>query len=117
MIRKIKDWISDIDWKYYGICALIILGLIAVGIIHYYVFIKPAEDAVDAEWREKYEEMMEKHEYEIEELKEDYQEQIWKLESDIDDLNKEVDYAYDSGYDYGYSDGYADGYSDGENGL
>lgn len=83
-MRKLKEWISDIDWKYYGFCALILLGLLVVGIIHYFLFTKPVEDRVNAEWEEKYEGM------------------VFFTEDELDDMK-------DEWYDMGYADGYADG--------
>lgn len=87
MKQWIKDKWNNIDWKYIVFCLLIFAGICVVAAIHYFLFTKPVEDRVNAEWEEKYEGM------------------ISFTEDELDDLK-------DEWYDKGYADGYADGVND-----
>ena len=95
-MRKIKEWISDIDWKYIGFCLLLFAGLCVVATIHYFLFTKPVEDRVNAEWQEKYDEM------------------VGSYEDRIYDMEKEWLDWYDKGYREGYDEGYIEGINHGE---
>lgn len=107
MIHWIKDKLAGIDWefklKYIGFCALLLAGLIVVSVIHYYIFTKPVEDRVSAEWQEKYDEMVTIYENQMDDMRRDFEDEndkTWKV-------------AYDDGYKEGYDDGYYAGYDDG----
>ena len=104
MIQKFKDRISDIDWKYYGFCALILLGLLVVGLIHYIIFIKPVEDRVNAEWQEKYDEMVGKYEDEICDIKHEHAYEIEEIERNYENLIDDVRDEYNSTIDALYDD-------------
>ena len=113
-----KQWINNLidkigeKWACVLLWVLIIVGLFIVSTIHYFLFTKPVEDRVNAEWQEKYDEMVGSYEYQTDSLKEDYEEQIWKLENEIEELNEEKENKYDEGYYDGYSKGYNDGLND-----
>ena len=97
-----KQWINNLldkigeKWACVLFWVLIVVGLFIVSTIHYFLFTKPVEDRVNAEWQEKYDEMVNQ-----------YEDQIW-------DIKKEWEEWYDKGYKEGYNEGYNEGINYGE---
>ena len=89
-----REWLKNAAG---GLCLLLTLSVIAT--IIYFVFAKPIEDRVNAEWQEKYDEMVSSYEEYIEQIFSDYDEATDMLMRD----------AYDEGYKAGYDVGYDDG--------
>lgn len=103
MKKWIKELIDRIDWKYILFCLGLFIALFVLSGILYLIFIKPTEDRVNAEWQEKYDEMVDKYEEKIHVLRSEYNDEY-------DSIRRE---SYDSGYDEGFAIGYSDGLDDG----
>ncbi len=94
-MKKIREWISSIDWKYILYCGLIIVGVFIVCGILNVLFVKPIEDRVNAEWQEKYDEMVSRFEDDISDIKRDHTFEMDEIarehENHIDEISDKYD--------------------------